>query len=160
MAEQRPYRAPGGAASRLLQVKKYAAATLGLSFIIVNWMTTQHAALLMGDSPRLGPGLFSLPWLGGIYAPWKWMEWAWRWRSIDRMQPLWILSVHEVLYPMAPLTAIAVAAIAVMRQGWFASRADLHGSARWATSQDVKRAGFLETPTWISRRLRGRDATG
>ena len=56
MAEQRPYRAPGAAAARLQQVKKYAAVVLGLSFLIVNWMTTQHAAWLMGDSPRLGPG--------------------------------------------------------------------------------------------------------
>ncbi len=99
MAEQRPYRAPGGAASRLLQVKKYAAATVGLSFIIVNWMTTQHAALLMGDSPRLGRALFALPWLGPIYAPWKWMVWAWSWYAIERMQPLWIISSREVLLP-------------------------------------------------------------
>ena len=154
MAEQRPYRVPGAGAAKLQQVKKYAAVTLGLSFMIVNWMSTQHAARLMGDSPRLGPGLFSLPWLGLVYAPWKWMEWAWQWRSIERMQPLWILSIHEVLYPLASLTAIAVAAIAVMRQGWFASTADLHGSARWANTQDVKRAGFLETRTWIGRRLR------
>src|SRR5260370_13511985 len=111
MAEQRPYRAPGAAAAKLQQVKKYAAVTLGLSFIIVNWMTTQHAAWLMGDSPRLGPGLFSLPWLGLIYAPWKWMEWAWRWRSIGGMQPLWILAIKQVLYPPAPLPAIARAAI-------------------------------------------------
>ena len=76
MAEQRPYRAPGAAAAQLRQVKKYAAATLGLSFLMVNWMTTQHAAWLMGDSPRLGPALCTLPWLGPIYAPWKWAQWA------------------------------------------------------------------------------------
>ncbi len=154
MAEQRPYRVPGAGAARLQQVKKYAAVTLGLAFIIVNWMSTQHAARLMGDSPQLGQGLFSLPWLGLVYAPWKWMGWAWQWRSVERMQPLWMLSIHEVLYPMAPLTAIAVAAIAVLRQGWFASIADLHASARWANTQDVRKTGFLETRTWLGRRLR------
>ena len=154
MAEQRPYRAPGAAAARLQQVKKYAAVVLGLSFLIVNWMTTQHAAWLMGDSPRLGRALFTLPWVGPIYAPWKWMVWAWNWHAIERMRPLWIISIHEVLYPMAPLAALAVGAIAVTRQGWLQTTADLHGSARWATTRDVKRAGFLETQTWIARRLR------
>ena len=56
MAEQRPYRAPGAAAARLRQVKKYAAATLGLSFLVVNWMTTQHAAWLMGDLAAIRSG--------------------------------------------------------------------------------------------------------
>jgi len=85
MAELRPYRAPGAAAARLQQVKKYAAVLLGLSFLIVNWMTTQHAAWLMGDSPRLGRALFTLPWVGPVYAPWKWVVWAWNWHAIERM---------------------------------------------------------------------------
>ena len=103
MAEQRPYRAPGAAAARLQQVKKYAAVTLGLSFIIVNWMTTQHAAWLMGDSPRLGPGLFALPWLGPVYAPWKWMVMGVEVAGDRADAALWMISIHEVLYPMAPL---------------------------------------------------------
>jgi len=50
MAEQRPYRSRG-AAIQLQQVKKIAAVILGASFLTVNWMTTQHAASLMGNSP-------------------------------------------------------------------------------------------------------------
>ena len=60
-------------------MKKYAAVTLGLAFVIVNWMSTQHAARLIGQTPQQGPGLFWLPWLGLVYAPWKWMGWAWQW---------------------------------------------------------------------------------
>jgi len=86
MAEQRPYRSRG-AVLGLQRVKKFAAAVLGGSFLTVNWMTTQHAAWLIGDSPRLGPALFALPWTGPIYAPWKWMVWAWHWRGIERMKP-------------------------------------------------------------------------
>ncbi len=63
MAEQRPYRSRG-AALGLQRVKKFAAAVLAASFLTVNWMTTQHAAWLIGDSPRLGPALFALPWTG------------------------------------------------------------------------------------------------
>jgi hypothetical protein len=97
MAEQRPYRSRG-AALGLQRVKNFAAAVLGASFVTVNWMATQHAALLIGDSPRLGPPLFVLPWTRPIYAPWKWMVWAWHWRAIERMKPLWVLSIREVLY--------------------------------------------------------------
>src|SRR5216683_4645890 len=108
MAELRPYRAPGSTALRLRHVRMFAGTAFGLSFLIVNWMTTQHAAWLMGDSPRLGPALFTLPWLGPVYAPWKWMLWAWNWHAIERMQPLWIISIREVLYPMVPVSALAV----------------------------------------------------
>ena len=55
MAEQRPYRSRG-AVLGLQRVKKFAAAVLGASFLTVNWMTTQHAAWLIGDSPRLRTG--------------------------------------------------------------------------------------------------------
>ncbi len=153
MAEQRPYRSRG-AALGLLRVKKFAAAVLGASFLTVNFMTTQHTAWLMGDSPRLGPALFALPWTGPIYAPWKWMVWAWQWRAIERMKPLWVLSIREVLYPMAPLTLLAIVVLTVTRKGWLQTSADLHGSARWATTRDVKKATFLEMQTWIGRRLR------
>jgi type IV secretion system protein VirD4 len=153
MAELRPYRSRG-ATIELQQVKKVAAAVLGASFLTVNWMATQHAAWLMGNSPRLGQALLSLPWSGPIYAPWNWMMWAWHWRTIERMKPLWLLSIREVLYPMAPLTFLAIVAIGLTRRGWLQTTADLHGSARWATTRDVKRAEFLETQTWVARRLR------
>ncbi len=154
MAELRPYRAPGSTALRLRHVRMFAGTALGLSFLILNWMTTQHAAWLMGDSPRLGQALFALPWVGPVYAPWKWMAWAWHWWGSGRMRPLWLLSIREVLYPMAPLAFVAVGAIALVRQGWLQTMPDLHGSARWASTRDVKMAGFLETSTWIGTRLR------
>ena len=46
---------------------------------------------------------------------------------IERMQPLWIISIREVLYPMAPLAALAVGAIAVTA----ARMASDHGGPPW-----------------------------
>lgn len=88
MAELRPYRAPGSTSLRLRHVRMFAGTALRLSFLIVNRMTTQHAAWLMGDSPQLGPALFALPWAGPVYAPWKWMAWVWHWWESGRMRPL------------------------------------------------------------------------
>jgi type IV secretion system protein VirD4 len=55
---------------------------------------------------------------------------------------------------MAPLALLAVVGIAVTRRGWLQTTTDLHGSARWATTRDVKRAQFLETQIWLTTRLR------
>ena len=55
MAEQRPYRLSGTAAdTRLSQIKIVVLLSLGAVFVVVNWMTTQHAARLFGYSPALG----------------------------------------------------------------------------------------------------------
>jgi hypothetical protein len=55
-------------------------------------------------------------------------------------EALWVLSIREVLYPMAPLTFLTIVAIAVTPTGWLQTTVDLHGSARWARTRDVKRA--------------------
>jgi type IV secretion system protein VirD4 len=139
----------------LEQTKRLAALLLALSFLIVNWMTTQHAAFLMGYSKQLGPTMFRPPWLGPIYWPWKWIDWAWRFWSLESLRPLWIQSLHEVVYPMVPVAGLVVIGTAVARQGWLRSQsADLHGSARWAGTPDVRRAGLLPTNNWIGRRWR------
>jgi hypothetical protein len=49
VAEQRPYRFSGMAAdTRLSQIKIVVLVSLGSVFVVVNWMTTQHAARLFG----------------------------------------------------------------------------------------------------------------
>src|ERR1700746_3649485 len=112
MAEQRPYRSPGAVPLRLRQVKALTAVCLMTSFIAINWVTTQHTARAMGYSPRLGYPLLHLPWVGPLYCPWDWMVWAWHWKWVERMRPLWLLSMREVLYPTGIITAAAVGAIA------------------------------------------------
>src|SRR5260370_21724980 len=117
MGELRPYRAPGSTALRLRYVRIFAGTALGLSFLILNWMTTQHIAWLMGDSPRLGPALFALPWTGPIYAPWKWMVWAWHWRGIQRVKTPGGFCHREGLFPIAPSPPPPTVAVGVTRQG-------------------------------------------
>src|SRR5208337_2189187 len=47
------------------------------------------------------------------------------------------------VYPMALIAPAAIGVIAIMRGDVFGRRTDLHGSARWATSRDLRRAGLL-----------------
>src|SRR5216683_1800695 len=58
------------------------------------------------------------------------------------------------VYPMFGITALAVAAVGVARQGWFGAVSDLHGSARWATTRDIRDAGLIERRRLVPRRVR------
>src|SRR5271154_6288988 len=76
MAEQRPYRLSGTAAdTRLSQIKIVVLLSLGAAFVVVNWVTTQHAARLFGYSLALGEPWLDLRWAGKLYRPWDWMVW-------------------------------------------------------------------------------------
>jgi len=53
------------------------------------------------------------------------------------------------VYPIALIAPAAIGVIAIMRRDQFGRRADLHGSARWATSRDMRRAGLFPQRTVI-----------
>ena len=144
MAEQRPYRVPGSAVdARLGRVKRLTLLSLVSSFIAINWVTTQHAASVLRYAPWLGRPLFHLK-SAVIYAPWSWMVWWSRWYWAPQLKPLWAQSAREALYPMAVVTAVCCAAIAIARKGWFATASDLHGSARWANTRDLREARLID----------------
>ena len=46
--------------------------------------------------------------------------------------------------PDGDVTAVCCAAIAIVRHGWFANVSDLHGSARWATTRDLRAARLID----------------
>lgn len=144
MAEQRPYRVPGFSAdARLAQAKRLAVLSLAGAFIAINWVTTQYAASVLRHASWLGPPFLHL--VGGtVYEPWSWIVWWTRWYWAPQLEPLWRQCAREALYPMAVVTAVACAAIAMVRQGWFANVSDLHGSARWATTKDLIAARLID----------------
>ncbi len=155
MAEQRPYRLSGTTAdTRLSQIKIVVLLLLGSVFVMVNWMTTQHAARLFGYSPLLGQPWCDFPLIGTLYRPWNWMVWWSHWHSDPTLAPLWDLCAREAVYPMVALTAIAMGAIAVARHRWFQNPSDLHGSARWANTRHLRAAGLIDKGRFLPRRLR------
>ena len=155
MAEQRPYRVPGSASdARLMRVKQLAMLSLASALIAINWVTTQHAATVLGDAPWLGWPLLHLPGYGPLYAPWSWIEWWIRWHAAPALAPLWTLCARETLYPTAVIAAVACAAIAIARRGWLANASDLHGSARWAVARDVLAAELVERLRVLPRSVR------
>jgi type IV secretion system protein VirD4 len=148
MAEQRPYRVSGFSTdARLARSKRLAILSLAGAFLAINWVTTQHAASVLHEAPWLGHPVFHLRGQA-FYAPWAWIVWWIRWYWAAQLKPLWTLCAQEALFPLAAVTAVCSAAIAMVRHGWFANVSDLHGSARWATTRDLTAARLLD-----SRRL-------
>jgi type IV secretion system protein VirD4 len=149
MAEYRPYRViNAGAQARLTQVKLVAVSGFILLALLINWRVTELAARLFGYSRVLGPSLF------GLYAPWEWIVWWSRWHWVEHFQPVWELCIREAAYSLLALAAGTAGVVAVARYLLSATSSDLHGSARWAATRDVRAAGLIAPRAYLPRPLR------
>ena len=135
-------------------MKRLALISLAGALIAINWVTTQHAARVLSDASWVGHPLFNLKGTA-IYGPWSWIVWWTRWYWAPQLEPLWKLCARETLYPMAVVTAVCCAAIAMVRHGWFVNVSDLHGSARWATTRDLRAARLIDGRGSMRELLRG-----
>ena len=101
------------------------------------WFATQYVASALAYAPALGP-----PWamLGEerLYAPWQWIVWA---RLYGPRAPILFRSAGAITTASALAGAGAAALAALWRKPSANSRA--HGSSRWATTAEMKRAGLL-----------------
>ena len=101
------------------------------------WFATQYVASALAYAPALGP-----PWatLGEerLYAPWQWIVWA---RLYAPRAPILFRSAGAITTASALAGAGAAALAALWRKPSANSRA--HGSSRWATTAEMKRAGLL-----------------
>jgi len=118
---------------------------LGLLLIIAtNIVTTQHIASHFDYQPALGPPLFQIASLR-LYAPYKWFPWILRFgSSADPLvrQPLLISTLIAAVG--FALSLFVVAALNIHRNKKLTEDTeDLHGSARWATEQEVRNSGLV-----------------
>lgn len=150
MAEHRPYRfARGGARAPLTQLKLLSVAGFGVAALIINWRTTQQAAWLFGNSAALGS---AMP--GGFYPPWEWITWWIRWHDATELQPVWNACIREACLQMMVAFAAATGVIGIARWWLRNPIPDLHGSARWANSRDVRKSAFIARRRYIPLFLR------
>jgi type IV secretion system protein VirD4 len=151
VAEHRPYRPPHASSRDLRRIKALAGTAIALAFVATNSVATQHAAAALAHSTYLGSEFIRLPRIGRLYLPSEWLVWAARWHSVPQLWPIWVNCLRTAIYPMALIAPAAIAAIAVMRRDGFGRRTDLHGSARWATNRDLRRAGLLPQRSVVRR---------
>src|SRR5215472_12427852 len=150
MAEYRAYRVTNqGARAQLTHVKLISVSTFIALAMLINWMITQQAARLFGYSRALGPSL-----IVGLYAPWEWIFWWGRWHGAARLEPVWELCAREAAYPLLVLAVLTAATIIIARYIARGSTADLYGSARWATTRDVRAAGLIAPRAYVPQAVR------
>lgn len=118
--------------SRLLAV-----AALLVLFLFGLTLSTELVASALRHSPALGP-----PWttLGAVplYPPWAWIGWSGR---FERYAPDAFRTASALTTGGAVLGLVVVAA-ATARRGR-AKTSTAHGSARWATAAEMRKAGLL-----------------
>jgi type IV secretion system protein VirD4 len=99
------------------------------------WFATQYVASALAYAPALGPPLATL---GDerLYAPWQWIVWA---RLYDA--PILFRNAGAIT-SVAALAGAGTAALAALRRKP-TTHSNAHGSSRWATTAEMKRAGLL-----------------
>src|SRR5260370_13524280 len=98
--------------------------------------------------------MVGVPLFGPFYPPWQWIAWWWRWRNGPELAVLWAVCTRLAVYPMFGITALAVAAVGVAREGLFGAVSGLHGSARWAATRAIRAAGVVVRGRVVPRRVR------
>ena len=103
------------------------------------WISTQSLAAKLHYSRHLGEPL--LRWAdGALYTPWAWLGWSQRFS--ERLPDLF--SNAFLTTAVAVIAAFLVAAV-VVRVGAPPKTSTAHGSARWAETRELRRAGLLRS---------------
>lgn len=112
---------------------------LTLALILLStWVATQWTAEALGFQPRLGR-----PWiLAGdypVYLPWRFFQW---WYVYDAYAPD-VFARGGVIASLGGLAGIFMAVVASIHRARQDKASTTYGSARWASLQDVNRAGLM-----------------
>lgn len=111
---------------------------VGLIILLSVWAATQWTASALGYQPELGEpwfGLFGQP----IYRPY---DLFWWWFSYDAYAPN-IFDKGGMIATSGGFVAIVVAIAMSVWRGRENRNANTYGTARWATREDIRKAGLL-----------------
>jgi type IV secretion system protein VirD4 len=101
------------------------------------WSATQYVAAQLSDALELGA-----PWVTiadvRVFPPWDWVLWDQRFGTLAPT----VFRNASSITALAALTGTLVAAIIALRRKSSAP-SSAHGSSRWATTAEIKKAGLL-----------------
>ena len=141
-----PYRPPGNPAHN--RIATIVALTAGLIAFVALWAATQRAAAMLGYATPLGEPVTTLPLVGPVYAPWAILVWAWKWRNAGEASAVFASAMRLFEYPSIAAALLAMGAARFVR-GISPRIHDLHGSAHWANSREIKAAGLRGAPSGV-----------
>ncbi|MES2904288.1 MAG: conjugal transfer protein TraG [Pseudomonadota bacterium] len=123
---------------------------LGIMLVGV-WVATQWAASMLGFQPRLGPIWFSIG-STPVYRPWSLFAW---WYHYEAYAP----AVFDKAGTLAAASGFLGCGAAIFGSLWRARQSrhvTTYGSARWATTAEIERAGLFGEAGIFLGQLQGR----
>src|ERR1700744_3782753 len=114
-----------------------------LLLVVVNFAATQFLAAKFRYQPALGTPLVRTHG-GGLYQPFAWMIWGWYNSTSQDPEIKMPLFFGEMIVFAGSFVCVAVFFVLANRRSRELMRGseDLHGSARWASEEDVERTGL------------------
>lgn len=135
-------------ATRILWGQLLLVSMVVLAFL---WAATEWTAWRLGFQPQLGPTWFMI-WRWPIYQPFAFFIW---WFKFDAYAPVIFMQGGGI----SAGGGIAAMVIAIVLSVWRAKEAQhvtTYGSARWADTREVRRAGLLGPDGVVLGRFAGR----
>lgn len=106
-----------------------------IGFVVVNAALTQAIAARLGYHPVLG-----VPLIGDLYHPFAWWSWQYQFRHTAKGLFGIAYIAHVLLVAGVLLTVVIVRARNRRPVGYD----DLHGTAHWATREEIDRMTVME----------------
>lgn len=127
------------------------ASLTGLLFLVgVSWVATQYIARRFDYQPALGTPLKRIG-TTSVYQPFSWIVWGWQYCTSQDQRLRQPLFEGEMIVLAGSFLGVAFFFVITNRRSRKLSEnsEDLHGSARWAAEDDVRRTGLLSSPQGV-----------
>ena len=117
-----------------------------LLLVVVNFIATQYIAARFQYQPALGTPILRAK-SGGIYQPFSWMAWGWRYCTSEDERIRRPFFEGEMIVFAGSFLCVGIFFVLAGRRArkLTENAEDLHGSARWADEDDVRDTGLLTT---------------
>jgi type IV secretion system protein VirD4 len=121
-----------------------------LGLVAVNWAATQYFAAQFRYQPALGKPILKTP-DATIYSPFDWIVWGWHHSTSRDAQIRKPLFETEMIVLGGSIVCVGIFFVAANRRArrLTENTEDLHGSARWATEDDIRKTGLLDASNGV-----------
>ena len=114
-----------------------------MGIVLSNIIGTQYIASSFGYQDALGAPLFSVAGIS-IYMPFDWALWAWQFRSIHSQDVQTVFENADMILMISHTVAVLIAfGMMYLRSRKPKGESTLHGSAHWATPEEIEETGLL-----------------
>ncbi|MVF24262.1 hypothetical protein EVC37_22025 [Methylocaldum sp. BRCS4] len=141
MTTERLYKLPDSKPKNAADLMLETLAVLIGIVVVVAWCATQYAAHKLGYQHALGQPVLTIGWFK-LYEPFAFLVWLWKYGNVQGTEAAW----HGGEWILASLIFLIVPAIglAIRRAKKSGGKTDLHGSAHWATRDEIMNTGLIQ----------------